>query len=201
MSISNSTSDVITVIRGLIQDQLRIDGRDSFIYNGDSVCTISEDFISSSTIQVFKNGTLLSPGDFSYDADNNQVTIIVSLTLNDTILIKYSYYKKYSDNELNGYLASSLAYFPMYQYKKTFEILEESIVAINDYEPTIEELYFIALIASILIDPQNIKVSIPDLNISSRRDKSDQEQIKEAFAHFKNFIGTIDFEEYINLSE
>ncbi len=99
-----------------------------------------------------------------------------------------------------GYLESSLVYFPQYQYKKTFEInTADQIVAINNYDPTIEELYFIATIASILIDPQNIKVSIPDLNISAKRDISDQEQIKISFRNFKNFVGTVDFESLENL--
>lgn len=200
MAIENTITSVTSIIRGLIDDNLRIDGRDSFIYYSDSVFTLTEDFISSSTIAVFKNGVQLSSGDFSYDSDNNQVTISASLTSNDTILIKYSYYKKYSDNEIKDYLSSSLAYFPLYQYKKTFEInANDEIVAVNNYQPTTNELYFIAIIAHIVIDPQNIKVSIPDLNISPKRDKSDQEQIKEAFRNFKNFLGTFDFNKIVNI--
>jgi len=199
--ITNTVTSVINIIRGLIDDKIRTDGRDSYIYYGDSVFTLTEDFISSSTIAVFKNGTQLSAGSYSYNADNNQVTIS-SLTTNDTILIKYSYYKKYSDVELQGYLESSLVYFPMYQYKKTFLInSSDKIVAENQYDPTTEELYFIAIIAHIVVDPQNIRISIPDLNISPKRDKSDQEQIKEAFRNFKNFLGTFDFEQYVNLVE
>ena len=110
------------------------------------------------------------------------------LTIEDVVLIKYSYYKKYSDSEISGYLESSLAYFPQYKYKKTFIINSDNkIVAYNGIDPTIEELYFISTIASILIDPQNIRVSIPDLNISAKRDTSDQDQIKTSFANFKNF--------------
>ena len=201
MSITNSITDIIPVIRGLIDDKNRIDGRDSYVFNGtDNIFTLTEDFVSESTIVVFQNSIQLDSQDFSYDSDNNQVTIIFissgfSLNEDDNILIKYNYNKKYSDTEIQGFLESSLVYFPQYQYKKIFEVnTNNEVVAINDLNPTTEELYIIAQIASILIDPQNVRIAIPDLSISAKRDKSDQDQIKEVFIYFKNFVGTIDFE-------
>ena len=194
MSITNSVASTITIIRGLIGDLIKTDGRDSFTYETSSVFFITEDFVSSATITVYVNGT--ETANFTYDSDNNGVTIADSIPDEATILIYYSYFKKWSDTELKGFLISSLSYFPQYQYKKTFEInVADKIVAINNYDPTTNELYIIANIASILIDPQNIRVSIPDLNISAKRDKSDIEQIKEVFRNFKNFVGTIDFED------
>ena len=206
MSITNSITDIIPVIRGLIDDKNRIDGRDSYVFNGtDNIFTLTEDFVSESTIVVFQNSIQLDSQDFSYDSDNNQVTIIFissgfSLNEDDNILIKYNYNKKYSDTEIQGFLESSLVYFPQYQYKKIFEVnTNNEVVAINDLNPTTEELYIIAQIASILIDPQNVRIAIPDLSISAKRDKSDQDQIKEVFIYFKNFVGTIDFEEIRHL--
>ena len=206
--ITNSVSDIIPVIRGLIDDKNRIDGRDSYVFNGtDNVFTLTEDFVSESTIAVFQNSTQLDSQDWSYDSDNNQVTIVfissgLSLNEDDNILIKYNYNKKYSDIEIQGFLESSLVYFPQYQYKKIFEVnTNNEVVAINDLDPTTEELYIIAQIASILIDPQNVRIAIPDLSISAKRDKSDQDQIKEVFTYFKNFVGTIDFEEIRHLTD
>lgn len=200
MAITNSVADVTAIIRGLIKDKSRTDGRDSFVYESDNIFTLTEDYLSSSTITVFKNGTELTGLDFSYDADNNQVTINVSLSADDTIIIKYHYYQKYSDVEIQGFLESSLSYFPQYQYKKTFIInSSDELVAENDSNPTTEELYFIANIASILIDPQNFRISIPDLSIDAIRNESDQEQIRKAFRHFQNFVGVIDYEIIQNL--
>ena len=206
--ITNSVSDIIPIIRGLIDDKNRIDGRDPYVFNGiDNVFTLTEDFVSELTIAVFQNSTQLDSQDFSYDSDNNQVTIVfissgLSLNEDDNILIKYNYNKKYSDTEIQGFLESSLAYFPQYQYKKIFEVnTNNEVVAINDLDPTTEELYIIAQIASILIDPQNVRIAIPDLSISAKRDKSDQDQIKEVFTYFKNFVGTIDFEEIRHLTD
>ena len=201
MAITNTITSVVNIIRGLIDDTLRTDGRDSFIYSSDNIFRVTEDFVDFTTLKVYQNGIQLGSEDFSYDEDTNRVTVTASLSANDTIVMEYSYYKKYSNNEVEAYLQSSLSYFPQYQYKKTFDIKNDKIVAINGYNPTSDELYFIAIITSIVIDPQNIKISIPDLNISAKRDESDVEQIKKAFRNFKNFVGTIEFEEYINLSE
>ena len=89
-----------------------------------------------------------------------------------------------------------------HQYKKVFEVNSDNkVVAVNDLDPTTEELYIIAQIASILIDPQNVRIAIPDLSISAKRDKSDQEQINEVFVYFKNFVGTIEFEEIRHLTD
>lgn len=71
---------------------------------------------------------------------------------------------------------------------------EETVVAVNDLDPDEKELYFIAIIASILIDPQNIKMSSPEFNLSSNRQDSDQDQITKAFAQFKRMVGNISFD-------
>jgi hypothetical protein len=200
MAIVNTITSVTSIIRGLIQDPLRTDGRIAYTYKTSNVFTLPDPYLSSATIVVFHNGAeLVLNTDYTYNSDNNQITITASLTANDSIVVTYSYYKKYSDNEIEGYLASSFVYFVQYKYKKTFLLNDDDeIVAENDYDPSTDELYFIAIIASILIDPQNIKISIPDLAIDAKRDKSDQEQIKDAFNNFQSYLGSIDFTKYIN---
>jgi len=199
MAIVNSIASVTSIIRGLIQDPLRTDGRIAYTYKTSNVFTLPDPYLSSATIVVFQNGAELTlTTDYIYNSDNNQITIIAALTANDSIVVTYSYYKKYSDNEIQGYLESSFVYFVQYKYKKIFETDGTKIVAINDYEPTSSELYFIAIIASILIDPQNIKISIPDLAIDAKRDKSDQEQIMDAFNNFQSYLGSIDFNNLCN---
>jgi hypothetical protein len=138
--------------------------------------------------------------DWEFNEDTNQVEIIPltsgdDLVTNDIILIFYSFYKKFSDIELSGYLSSALGYFSLHRYKKIFQLSDsDTIIAINDTDPDEKELYFIAIIASILIDPQNIKMSIPEMSLSANRSESDQEQIKKAFTFFKRFIGNITFD-------
>lgn len=203
MSLTNDVSSVITVIRGLVKDQLLIDGKNLFEYVGDDNFTLSELRIDSTTIQVFVNGELITDSDWSYDSDTNQVNIDFALSgdalvTDDLVNITYSYYKKYTDTEIENYLISSFSYFSQYQYFKMFEIQDGKVVAVNDIDPTTNELYFICMIASILIDPQNISINTTDFKVTSNRNLSDQEQIAKAFAQFKRFVGTITFKHLYN---
>lgn len=201
MSITNTTSSIINIIRGLINDKIRTDGRAVHEYTDDNKFSLKHDYPSSSSIIVLKNSVELDTQDWSYDSDTNRVNVVfissgLSLSSGDIIDIRYNYYMKYSDTELSAYLESALTYFALHRYKKIFEINSDNeIVSINDIDPNTNELYFISIIASILIDPQNIKIKIPDLEIEAKRDKSDQQQILEAFRSFKRFLGEITLEE------
>lgn len=200
MSLSNLTTDLIPTIRGLIKDQQRTDGRDTYEYLGDNRFTLSESFINAGSIIVYKNGSVVASADYDYESTSNQVIInfITSgeaLVENDIILITYSFYKKYSDTEILGYISSALSYFAVNRYNKIFEINSDNeIVADNNLNPTTNELYFICLVASILIDPQNIEVKIPEFTLTANRSKSDQEQISDAFRQFMRFHGEFVFE-------
>jgi len=189
MALTNTVASITSIVRGLIQDTLRTDGRQVFTYSSDNTFKLSKDYVSSATIAVTINGVATSS--FTYSSSTGYVTVSASLTANDTVIITYSYYLEYSDTEISSYIESALSYFVQYQYKKTFEISGTTVVAVNDTDPSTNELYFIAIIASILINPQNVKIAIPDLTIEAKRDKSDQEQIKEAFVHFQSYLGDI----------
>lgn len=201
MSLSNSVTDITTLIRGLIKDQARTDGRDAFEFDSDNKFTLSESFPSEASIRVFVNGDEITDDDWEYDSDNNQVVIDfatsgVELATDDIVLILYSFFKKYSDAELLGYLKSALAYFPQHRYKKVFEMDsdDENVISVNESDPDNNEIYFIAIIASILIDPQNIKMKTPEFELTPNRTDSDQEQIKKAFTQFKRLVGKVYFE-------
>lgn len=194
MAISNTITDLIPVIRSLVKDQARNDGRDAFAYDNSAYFTLSESFPDSTSIQVFVNGTLINGANWTYSSTTNRVNITSSLTASDIILITYSYYKKYSDEEITNYVASALTYFSQYRYHKIFEIEDDKIVAQNNVNPSTDELYFIVLIASILIDPQNIEVDTQDFKLTANRDLSDQEQINLAFVQFTRMVGVVSFE-------
>lgn len=197
--IENSLTSLIPIIRGHIKDQAQKDGRISFEYLGDPRFTLPNSFVNASSIIVFVNNIQLTTSDWTFDSDTNQVTIDYAdsdseLSNTDIILITYEYYKSFSDAELTQYVESSLSYFAQHRYKKIFELNEdEQIVCINDVDPTIPELYFITIIASILIDPQNIEIDTPEFKLTSNREDSDQEQIAKAFNKFQRFIGKVSF--------
>ena len=202
MALDNTLGSVTKIVRGLIKDQTQKDGSELFEYIGDPVFTLSEPYIDLSSISVYQNNTVLSSSDFSFNSSTNQVTVSfvtsgLSFTNGDLFRISYEYYKKFSDEEIRSYIESSLAYFSQYRYKKIFEIEygtvseNSKIVAVDDTIPNTKELYFISLISSILIDPQNIKMETSDFKLSANRSMSDQQQIKSAFADFKRFVGKV----------
>lgn len=197
-----TTSDVIRIIRGLIKDTLRTDGQKAYPYEGDNKFTLPEPFVSSSSINVYQNGTLLSTDDWSYNSSTNQVTISfttsgLALVNGDTILITFDYYGKYSENEILNYLEASLSFFVQYKYKKVFQMNDnDEIVTVNGINPTISELYFIAIIAAITIDPDNITIRTKEFTINGSTEKSKDDLIKSAFINFQKNFGIINFVEY-----
>lgn len=203
MSITNTITSITPIIRSLIKDQARTDGRDAFEFDSDYNFTLSESFVNEDSLQVFVNGSLLDENDWSYDSDTNQVEISFSssgedLNAADIVVITYGFYKKFSDTEIKNYLVSALTYFAEFRYHKIFEVdSSERIVAFNDLKPTINELYFIAIITSISIDPQNVDIDVDGaFRITATRDKTDQEQIAEAFTQFTRMIGSVSFESW-----
>lgn len=194
-----TTANIITNIRGLIKDTLKSDGRDIFEYDADNKFKLGREFVSSSTINVYQNGNLLATQDWSYDSDTNYVTISFvtsgeSLTKGDIILITYSYYSKYSDTEITGYIKSNLLRFVEYRYKKTFYMnSSDEIVTYNGNNPTLQEANIIGLITAIDIDPQNVTIRLPDFTISAEQNLSKEEQIRNVMTRFMRSFGTVDF--------
>ncbi len=197
-----TTSDVIRIVRGLIKDTLRTDGQKAYEYEGDNKFTLPESFVSSTSINVYQNGTLLDTADWSYSSTTNQVTISFvtsgnALVNGDTILITFDYYGKYSENEILNYLEASLVYFVQYRYEKVFQMnSNDEIITVNGINPTVSELQFIAIIAAITIDPDNITIKTKEFTINGTTEKSKDELIREAFTNFQKNFGIINFVEY-----
>jgi len=185
-------------VRALLKDRLRTDGRDSFEFKGSANFTLTEDFPSSATIVVYKNGTVLSTG-WSYNSATNIVTITALLATNDIILITYSFYDKYSDSELTDYIESSFLYFNQFGYRKTFELSNDrtKVVTVNDVNPTVKEAYQIAIITAISIDPENIEIRTKDFTITAQEKASKSELIQMALARFTTWYGEITFDEVL----
>jgi len=191
-------SKIIRWIRQLINDQEKPDGYEAFEFDTDNIFSLSEDFIDEDSITVFKNGTEISDLYFSFDPDSNQVEINLptgdELVKEDLIEIKYSYFAKYSNTEIAGYIEGSLLYFVEFRYKKIFEVNSESkVVAINDSNPTTEEGYMIALVTSVHIRPDNKVTRIPDITISGSQNKSKKDQIAEIITRWTSFVGSLSF--------
>jgi hypothetical protein len=196
MSNWNSVSTIIRLIRALLKDRLRTDGRDSYIFQGSGSFTLTEDYPSSSTIKVYKNGTLLTTG-YSYNSSTNILTISAILATNDIILICYSYYDKYSDSEITDYIESSFIYFNQFGYRKTFKLNDDrtEVLTIDGINPTAKECYQISAISAIAIDPSNVEIRTKDFTVTSMEKESKSELIARALNQFTTWYGDFSFEE------
>ena len=58
------------------------------------------------------------------------------------------------------------------------------------------ELYFIAIIAAISIDPDNVTIKTKEFTINGSTEKSKDELIQDAFRNFQKNFGIINFVEY-----
>lgn len=192
----NDIETIKRLVRSLLKDRLNTTGRDSFQYHGDANFTLSEDYPSSATVKVYKNGTLLSTG-YSYNSATNIVTITASLATNDIILITYSFYDKYSDAELVDYIECSLAYFAQFNYKKTFKLNDArtAVLTIDGVNPTAREVYEIAIITALNIDPENVEIKTKDFSVTAVNKMSKVDLIHDALTKFTFWVGEITFDE------
>lgn len=183
---------IIRIIRSLIDDQLQKDGRNDYVYLAENEFHISEPFVVESTITVYINGT--STVGWTFDSDTNLVTVTASLSVDDEVSIKYHYYKKHSDEGLTGYVEASFTYFVKTGYKKTFKLdSNDEVVSCGSIGPTTEEKYLIALVASILAEPNNVRITTPDFSFSPLDNRSTDEKISMVFRNATRAKGVIDF--------
>jgi len=199
MATWNDVSTISRLVRSLVKDRLRGDGRDAYSFLGDASFTLTEDFPDSASIKVYKNGTLLTTG-YSYNATSNIVTITAMLATNDTILICYNFYDKYSSNEIVDYIESSFAYFAQWGYRKLFKLSDDrtQVIAIDGVNPTAKECYEIAIITSILIDPCNIEIRTKDFTVTAMEKESRNELISRAMNQFTTWYGEFSWDETLN---
>jgi len=206
MAKNHNGSRILQYVRGLLRDQADITGSNLFEYISDNKFTLSEPFVDESSIKVYVNGDIISPADFDYDATTNRVIIDMPsgslLISGDMINILYTFFQKYSDNELIGYLNSTLCEFTRFRYKKILMLDDDNDVvsvdmdnsdftSTNDTGVTLREQQFIAIIMAIMIDPQNVKIKTPDFEYTPPMSESKQDQLINAFQTFQRFMGSV----------
>jgi hypothetical protein len=190
-----TTSSLITLVRILIDDNLQTDGKTYHEYDSDTSFQLAHSLVSSSTIKVYKNGTLLTlTTDYTYNSTTNKITIIASLTKGDDIIITYSYYNTYSDTEIQNFIKASLLELSKRRYSKLLYMnSSNNIVTSNGTNPTDAEGNLIASITAVLIDPQNQKIRTPDYSLDAPEKLSRKDQIDDMFSKFTKCYGVVKF--------
>jgi hypothetical protein len=138
--------------------------------------------------------TYIGVANYSYSSTTGKLTVTGTLTAGDSLEVSYSYYAKYSDNELTGYIKSAISYLSVEKYG-TFAIKNDNIIFPT---PDESEENLIAVIATILIRGDVIAYRTPELTITFERGDSKEKKIKKFIRQFQKALGVLD---YINLGE
>jgi hypothetical protein len=161
---------------------------DIFTYTTSSIFTLTESNVISVS-SVFKNDVELGSGDWSFDATTNKVTVSASLTNGDTIEIQYSYYPNYSASEIQNYVYAAIVHLSINHFYN-FEIKSSIIYP----DPNTDEKNLIAMVTSLLIEPDNKSYSLPDISIRVPSDLPLHEKIRKTIAVFKKTSGHGNFD-------
>jgi len=193
-----SVATIKSKVRNLIADNLKSD-KDIFTFTSSRIFSLSEERISDVTALYVNDVEITQSGNWSYSSTTNKVTINVAVTLSvgDTIQIDFTAYENYSDAEILAYIQSAMSYISLHNYQ-TFEYQDDDI----NPEPTEAEENLIAVIARIIIAPNNDTIKMPELQILKNLNSIPTEQmIREAIASFKRnshgVFGIIDTKRFI----
>ncbi len=190
-------TEIILKIRNLIGDILKTDGRDLFTFESSvssKIFSLTESNVSSATIIVQKNGAVWAASNYTYSATTGKITVTGTLTAGDSLEVTYSYYSKYSDTELQGFIKAAISYLSVEKYG-TFTVKSDNVIFPT---PTEGEENLIAVIASILIKGDVISYRTPELSISFEKSDSKETKIKKYVRQYKKSYGIL---KYIKMDE
>jgi len=184
--------NIILKVRDAIRDLLITTGRDIFSYESitsSKIFTLTEANISASTIIVYKNGVVWAGTNYSYSTITGKLTVTGTLTVGDSLEVAYSYYEKYSDTELQGFIRSAISYLVVEKYR-CFAVMPPDMIFPT---PTESEEHLIAVVAAILIKGDVISYRTPELTINFERGDSKEKKIKKFVRQFKKTYGCLEY--------
>jgi len=185
-------TEIILKIRNLLEDNLRTDGVDVFTYESTSsskIFSLTKSNVSSASIIVYKNGVIWASSNYSYSAITGKLTVTGTLTAGNTLEVNYSYYEKYSDTELQGFIRATLTYLSTDKYK-TFTCKSDNIIFPT---PDEAEENLIALIATILIKGDIVSYRTPEITINFERGDSKEKKISKIIRKSKKCFGVLGY--------
>jgi len=180
---------IISKVRDLINDILQTNGRDVFEYITSKVFTLSSGNVESSSIKVYKNGTLWAGTNYTYDDDTASITVTGTITVGDVLTVTYSYYQKYSENEISGFIRAALYRLSVEQFGQFIIVSGETISPV----PTVPQENLIALVASILISGNVRSYRTPEINLVFGESLSVEQKIKSCISKFSKNYGTMKY--------
>jgi hypothetical protein len=184
-------TEAIIRVRNLIGDILTVVPNDTQEYLGGSkIFNLMYSTIDSSTLVVYKNGTIWTSGNYSYSSVTGKVTVTGTLTTGDVLNFQYSAYTKYSDSELKGYIRSALYHLAVEKYR-VFTAKSDDIIF-----PTASDAEYslISIVAAILIKGNIKQYRTPEFTIIFDTDNmSVEKKIKTVLNQYKKSFGYITY--------
>lgn len=182
-------STIRTLMRSILGDSAKTTPPDIFTYVNSKVFTLSEPQVVSVDSVYVNDVEVDTSGNWTFSSTTNKLTFDDSYTLNadDTIEVNFTYYSDYSDNELTDAIKYALVKLSI-----NYGLFIVSGTNINP-EPTSSQQNLIALIASILLKPENRSIRMPDLSITQMSTLSTDERITRIIALFKQNPGQFSF--------
>jgi hypothetical protein len=105
------------------------------------------------------------------------------LTSGDSIKIDYTCYQNYSDSEITSYIQAALVHLSINNYYD-FEYDSTDDKIYPDLEPREENL--VAIVTSLLINPDNRSLRLPDLTVNIPNDLPTDKKISKTIARYKH---------------
>ena len=185
-------TNLIEKIRNLNADILKTNGRQTYQYLSTAyskIITLSKANAVASSLLVYKNGVLWANSNYSYNSDTVQVTITGTLAVGDVLLLTFSYYEKYSDSEIRGWIKAAISYLSVEKYN-TFAVKSDNIII-----PTPDESQenLIAIIAGILMGGDIRQYRTPDFTIVYQDNEPKEKRIARTVAQFKKSYGSFKY--------
>lgn len=180
-------SSITALVRCLIGDTAKsmVPG-DIFTFDNSNIFTLSESNATAVT-DVLVNDVSSSVA-YTYSASRQSVNISSTLTTGDTVEIQYTYYPNYSDTEIQDYINAAIIHLSSNSYYD-FTVSGDSIYP----DPSTSEQRLIAIVAALLIEPDNKTYRLPDLTINVPKDLPLHDKIRKAILMYKiNTHGTFD---------
>jgi len=183
-------STIRNIIRVLIEDN----GKSSYeVFEYTSVSTFTIAQTNITITKVYNNGVELTSSQYAFDDITNKITIYDlspnGLVSGDKIEVDYTYYE-YSIEELNKFIEAALSYLNLYSYSSEnfYEVSGDEIVPI----PSSMTGNLIAIIVSILINPDNNSYRLANISIQYNGRMSKEKRIEQMITKFKAGLGVND---------
>jgi len=183
-------STIRNIIRVLIEDN----GKSSYeVFEYTSVSTFTIAQTNITITKVYNNGVELTSSQYAFDDITNKITIYDlspnGLVSGDKIEVDYTYYE-YSIEELNKSIEAALSYLNLYSYSSEnfYEVSGDEIVPI----PSSMTGNLIAIIVSILINPDNNSYRLANISIQYNGRMSKEKRIEQMITKFKAGLGVND---------